>query len=65
MSTKKDKVLDVIQPFMIGGVSGCLATCVVQPIDLVKVRIQLKSEVMGKGSPSSSVSPFVVMREIY
>ena len=37
------KFLDAIQPFWIGGLSGMLATCVVQPIDMIKVTIQLKS----------------------
>ncbi|URE43853.1 Mitochondrial 2-oxoglutarate malate carrier [Musa troglodytarum] len=34
-----------IKPFVNGGASGMLATCVIQPIDMVKVRIQL-----GQGS---------------
>ncbi|XP_074321387.1 mitochondrial dicarboxylate/tricarboxylate transporter DTC-like [Silene latifolia] len=34
-----------VKPFVNGGVSGMLATCVVQPVDMVKVRIQL-----GQGS---------------
>lgn len=38
-----DKVLDRIQPFVIGGLSGMFATCIIQPIDMVKVTIQLKS----------------------
>lgn len=38
-----DKVLDSIQPFVIGGLSGMLATCIIQPIDMIKVSIQLKS----------------------
>jgi hypothetical protein len=36
--------LDIIQPFVIGGLSGCLATMIIQPIDMIKVTIQLKSE---------------------
>jgi solute carrier family 25 oxoglutarate transporter 11 len=39
----QDKFLDAIQPFVIGGLSGMLATCFIQPIDMVKVTIQLKS----------------------
>jgi solute carrier family 25 oxoglutarate transporter 11 len=38
-----DKFLDVIQPFLIGGLSGMFATCIVQPVDMIKVQIQLKS----------------------
>ncbi len=40
------------KPFVNGGLSGMLATCIIQPIDMVKVRIQLGA----KGSP---VSPYM------
>ena len=52
--------LDTIKNFAIGGLSGMTATSVVQPVDMVKVRIQLKSEA-GAGSKS----PFKIAREIY
>ncbi|XP_021850914.1 mitochondrial dicarboxylate/tricarboxylate transporter DTC [Spinacia oleracea] len=42
---KAVSVWKTIKPFVNGGASGMLATCVVQPIDMVKVRIQL-----GQGS---------------
>ncbi|OIW19228.1 hypothetical protein TanjilG_20353 [Lupinus angustifolius] len=44
---KKTKVAvwPTIKPFVNGGVSGMLATSVIQPIDMIKVRIQL-----GQGS---------------
>ncbi|KMZ71236.1 Mitochondrial carrier family [Zostera marina] len=38
-------VWGVVKPFANGGASGMLATCVIQPIDMVKVRMQL-----GQGS---------------
>ncbi|KAL0843349.1 hypothetical protein Bca101_016594 [Brassica carinata] len=38
----------VVKPFVNGGASGMLATCVIQPIDMIKVRIQL-----GQGSAAS------------
>ncbi|KAG5628431.1 hypothetical protein H5410_000148 [Solanum commersonii] len=38
-------VWPTVKPFINGGVSGMLATCVIQPIDMIKVRIQL-----GQGS---------------
>ena len=38
-----DKFLDSIQPFVIGGFSGMFATCIIQPVDMIKVTIQLKS----------------------
>ncbi|KAK9692426.1 hypothetical protein RND81_09G263600 [Saponaria officinalis] len=40
-----------VKPFVNGGASGMLATCVVQPIDMVKVRIQL-----GQGSAPQVVT---------
>lgn len=40
------------KPFLNGGLSGMAATCIIQPIDMVKVRIQIGA----KGGP---VSPFL------
>ena len=37
------------KPFVNGGLSGMAATCIIQPIDMVKVRIQLGA----KGGPVS------------
>lgn len=31
----------VVKPFVNGGLSGMLATCIIQPVDMVKVRLQL------------------------
>jgi hypothetical protein len=42
------KVLDFIQPFWIGGLSGMLATSVIQPVDMIKTVIQLKSEELAR-----------------
>lgn len=41
--SSSQKFFDAIQPFWIGGLSGMMATCVVQPIDMIKVTIQLQS----------------------
>jgi len=57
------KFLDVIQPFIIGGSSGMFATCIIQPVDMIKVSIQLKSE--EQVNNKSHISPFSVAREIY
>lgn len=45
--------------FAIGGMAGMMATCVIQPIDIVKVRLQVRGE-MG----SKNLSPFDVAKEI-
>jgi len=45
--------------FLIGGLSGMAATSVIQPIDMVKVRIQVKSEHGEK-----NLSPFTTAKDI-
>lgn len=67
---KKTSVMDQIKPFLFGGLSGCCATCTIQPIDTVKVRIQIVSEEKSlKGGDKSiaqrSTSPFKVAGEVY
>ncbi|KAK1307258.1 Mitochondrial dicarboxylate/tricarboxylate transporter DTC [Acorus calamus] len=44
----------VSKPFINGGASGMLATCVIQPIDMIKVRIQL-----GQGSAAQVASTMI------
>lgn len=41
MSENKSTVWTTVKPFLNGGLAGMGATCVVQPVDMVKVRIQL------------------------
>ena len=59
-----------IKPFLIGGLSGMAATACIQPIDTVKVRIQLKGEELGISKlaggavEKGTVSPFFVLREV-
>ena len=36
-----NKAWSTVKPFINGGVSGMGATCIIQPIDIVKVRLQL------------------------
>jgi solute carrier family 25 oxoglutarate transporter 11 len=45
--------------FFIGGMSGMIATCVIQPIDYIKVQIQVRSE-----GGSKDLSPFKIAKEI-
>merc|ERR1711997_1427573 len=42
------------RPFLIGGLSGSSATCCIQPIDMVKVRIQLQGEGGGGGAVTTN-----------
>ena len=58
-----------IKDFAFGGLSGMMGTAVIQPIDTVKVRIQLVGESKGLagtggGSKVMSTSPFSVARGI-
>jgi len=43
-----DKALTLVIPFMIGGISGAIATSVIQPLDTLKVQIQIVSEQIGR-----------------
>jgi len=60
----KKSLWSTIEPFAIGGISGMTATCFIQPVDMVKVRIQIKGEQLAKSGQKGSVSPFVVVNEI-
>ena len=60
MAVERKSTMDTLKNFAIGGMSGMIATSFIQPIDMVKVRLQLKSE-----ARSANMSPFTVAREIY
>ena len=45
-------VWKAVKPFFNGGLSGMGATCIIQPVDMVKVRIQIGAQ----GSPVSAVA---------
>lgn len=47
--------------FAVGGASGMTSTVIIQPIDMIKVRIQVASEQMGKGA---KVGPFTVIKDM-
>ena len=48
-----------MQNFLIGGASGMIATTVIQPIDFLKVQIQVRSE-MGR----QDLNPLRILREV-
>lgn len=48
------------RPFIVGGLSGCIATCCIQPVDMVKVRLQL----VGEGGAKASTSPVQVLKSV-
>jgi len=54
MSSQKQ--LNSAQQFYFGGLSGMIATCCVQPIDLIKTRMQLASSTQYKNSMDAFVS---------
>ncbi|KXS18187.1 2-oxoglutarate/malate translocator [Gonapodya prolifera JEL478] len=49
-----------VQPYVFGGVSGMTATTIIQPIDMIKVRIQLA----GEGGKSANTNPIALFRQI-
>ena len=56
---RRSPFVEAALPFVIGGSSGCVATVCIQPIDMVKVRIQLSDNRSG-----TKQTPFGVAREI-
>jgi hypothetical protein len=50
------------KPFLVGSLSGSVASAVIQPIDTIKVIIQSKRESAGKAIVN--LSPFFVGREL-
>jgi len=58
-------VWDYIQPFVTGGISGAFASSVLFPIDTTKVRIQARSEELGKAGQKGNVSFSYMAKEIY
>ena len=49
-------------PFAIGGISGSLATLVIQPLDTLKVQVQVISERLGRGKSDSLAISNILMR---
>ena len=49
----------VLKPFAFGGLAGCTATVIVQPIDMVKVQIQLMEGKDGSRNPFSVASRII------
>eukprot|EP01083_Nonionella_stella_P089951 251265_1 len=58
---ERSPVWKAIRPFLIGGIGASSATCCTQPIDMVKVLIQLQGEGTGKGV---NANPFAVGRGV-
>ena len=48
-----ERTANATAPFAIGGVSGAFATVIVQPIDTLKVQVQVISEQIGKEKSKS------------
>ena len=59
---KENILMSLVKPFTVGSISGCIATCVIQPVDCIKVMIQSKNEAAGK--TKVNLSPFAVGKEI-
>merc|ERR1719399_1258056 len=52
-------VWKAVKPFTIGSASGMIATCCIQPIDMVKVRIQLGAAEGGSTNPITIASEMI------
>ena len=59
---RRSPFLEAALPFIIGGSSGCVATCCIQPIDMVKVRIQLADSNAGVKQTPYGIAKDIVAR---
>ncbi len=59
---KKQTPFQIALPFLLGGAAGSFSTCIIQPIDMVKVRLQLSGEL---GSGATVRSPLAMAKSIY
>jgi len=57
---RKSRSFQLAQPFIFGALAGCTATCCIQPIDMVKVRLQLS----GEGGTVAIKSPIAMTKLI-
>lgn len=61
-TVKISKFREVITPFVIGTVASCSATSIIQPIDTLKVRLQIASEQRGMSGGVRESMPSVASR---
>jgi len=59
MSNSNNGAFKAVRPFVVGGTAGCMATCIIQPMDMIKVRIQLG----GFGTNPVAVAGKIVAEE--
>lgn len=53
--------MDKFLSFAVGGLCGMTSTCIIQPVDMIKVRIQVLSETQGRGN---KVGPVAAIRDV-
>jgi len=59
MAMKDNVVWKTSKPFVTGSISGMMATCCIQPMDMIKVRIQLGAAEGGATSPFKIASQMI------
>ena len=59
---KESLLASLVKPFVVGSISGVIATSVIQPVDTVKVLIQSRKEAAGK--TQVNLSPFFIAKEV-
>jgi len=52
-------VLTAAKPFLTGSIAGCFSTCCIQPMDMIKVRIQLNAASGAAASPVGIASKMI------
>ncbi|KAI8920273.1 mitochondrial substrate carrier protein [Powellomyces hirtus] len=60
MDSSRKTPWQVVQPFVTGGLAGMTATAVIQPVDMIKVRLQLA----GEGKMSAKAHPIKLATDL-
>lgn len=55
---------ETLMPFVFGSIASCTATCVIQPMDTLKVRLQIASESKGLNKGAGSTSVFATAKNM-
>lgn len=62
MNSKDSFFNQYAKPFLVGSLSGSIASSIIQPIDTTKVVIQARREAAGRGA--AVTNPFAVAKDI-
>ena len=55
-------VIEPVKPYFLGALSGIGATCIIQPLDIIKTRIMICAKQKAAGNTKVTTNPFTLMK---